>query len=635
MDNRPPRPGEPDGFRRRPVPPRAPSAGQPPHGQQPPRRGEPGRRGPEHPPADRRGSGQVGRGPGQPERPVGDRRAPGHPERRAGRRAPDQTERFADERRAPGERSRPTTRAAEPDGRRPAAPRRVPATRPRPTAGPPRRRPPERPTTGGAIFGRSLLALMSVAVLVGTGYAWANLSTLLSEISTTDVISDAGGGEKPADGSVDILMVGMDSRTDSKGNPLPQEILNELHAGNENDGGLNTDTLILMHVPNDGGKAVAVSFPRDSYVQIAGGYGRHKINSAYGYGKNDAVAKLQREGVTDPAQLEVRSRQDAAKNLIGTIENLTGVTIDHYAEINLVGFYEITKAVGGVDVCLNQATRDDMSGANFAAGQQRIQGREALAFVRQRYGLLRGDLDRIVRQQVFMAGLAKQILSAGTLSDPGKLRALIDALTKSIVLDKNWDVLRFATQMKDLTGGSLKFETIPTGNPELATPEDGTAIEVNERDVKKFFKTLSSDPKAVGSTAPTVDNAAVTVEVRNASGTPGLAARVLQSLVAERFVDGGTDNAAPLDVSVVRYGVGGEAGAEAVSEALGGLDLEQDANVPAGRVRVFVGADYSGPGAQNLAGGPLVGLDGARRQQPDTSTTTEPPITADGVRCVN
>ncbi|ROP38069.1 LytR family transcriptional attenuator [Saccharothrix texasensis] len=530
------------------------------------------------------------------------------------------------------------------DGRRPAEPRRIaPARRPagqrpRPSTGrtgPPRRRPPERRTTGGAIFGRSLLALFSVAVLLGTGYAWANLNTLLSDISTTDVISDEGGGEKPADGSVDILMVGMDSRTDAKGNPLPQEILDELHAGNENDGGLNTDTLILMHVPNDGGKAVAVSFPRDSYVQIAGGYGRHKINSAYGYGKSDAIAKLEREGVSDPAQLEVRSRQAGAKNLIGTIESLTGVTIDRYAEINLVGFYEITKAVGGVDVCLNQATRDDMSGANFAAGPQKIQGREALAFVRQRYGLLRGDLDRIVRQQVFMAGLAKQILSAGTLSDPGKLSSLIDALTKSIVLDKDWNVLRFATQMKDLTGGNLKFETIPTGSPELQTPEDGLAVEINEREVKKFFKNLNADPNATAANVPTVDNASVTVEVRNASGTPGLAGRVLQELVAERFTDGGADNATPMTTSVVRYGVGGEAGAEAVADSLGGLDIEQDDDIPAGHVRVFVGSDYSGPGTQTLAGDPLVGLDGARRQQPDTSTTTEAPITADGVRCVN
>ncbi|GAA3888084.1 LCP family protein [Saccharothrix violaceirubra] len=468
-------------------------------------------------------------------------------------------------------------------------------------------------------------------MLIGTGYGWKNLNALTENLSTRDVISAEGGGERPADGSVDILMVGMDSRTDAKGNPLPQNVLDELHAGDESAGGLNTDTLILMHVPNDGGKAVAVSFPRDSYVKIAGGYGRHKINSAYGYAKNDALEKLQDE-VADPAAREVQSNQAGAKNLIKTIEDLTGVTIDHYAEINLVGFYDITKAVGGVDVCLNQATQDDFSGADFKAGPQKIQGREALAFVRQRHGLLRGDLDRIVRQQVFMAGLAKQVLSAGTLSDPGKLSDLIGALTKSIVLDKDWDVLQFATRMKDLTGGNLKFETIPTGDPELETPEDGQAIEIDEGDVRRFVKGLNADPNAPAPTGQTVDPATVTVEVRNASGTPGLAARVLEVLVAKKFVDGGADNADEgMSRSVVRYGKGGEAGAAAVAEELGGLATEEDPAIPAGRARVFVGSDYAGPGSQNLRGTPLVGLDGAHRRQ----ETGQPPITAGGVVCVN
>ncbi len=485
------------------------------------------------------------------------------------------------------------------------------------------------------LVGRTVVAFFSVAVLVGTGYAWANFQSLANNLTTTDVIGEDGGGERPADGSIDILMVGMDARTDAKGNPLPQHILDELQAGDESAGGLNTDTIILMHIPNDTGKAVAVSFPRDSYVKIAGGHGRHKINSAYGYGKNAAVAELQKKGVTDPAQVEQESKKEGAKNLIQTVQDLTGVTVDHYAEINLVGFYDITKAVGGVDVCLNQATQDDYSGADFAKGPQTIEGREALAFVRQRYGLLRGDLDRIVRQQVFMAGLAKKMLSAGTLSDPGKLRALIDALTKSIVLDKGWDVFKFATRMKDLSGGNIKFETIPTGNPELATPEDGTAIEIVESDVKRFFKNLGKDAPDT-STTPAVDPSTVTVEVRNASGTGGLAARVLDALVAKKFVSGGAANAdTPMAKSVVRHGKGGEAGAQAVADALGGLAVEQDDNIPAGRARVFVGSDYSGPGTQNLAGAPLVGLDGAKRAQPGTSTTEEPPITADGVRCVN
>ncbi|MEU5690303.1 LCP family protein [Actinosynnema sp. NPDC020468] len=506
----------------------------------------------------------------------------------------------------------------------------------RPAARPARTAPPRRPSRTssqpGSLVGRSLITLLSALILIGTGYAWSNFRALTENLSTTDVISAEGGGEKPADGSVDILMVGMDARTDAKGNPLPQEILNELHAGNEEDGGLNTDTLILMHVPNDGGKAVAVSFPRDSYVKIAGGYGKHKINSAYGYAKNDKVAELQNKGVTDNAQVAVESNNAGAKNLIATIQDLTGVTIDHYAEVNLVGFYDITKAVGGVDVCLNQATEDSFSGANFQAGQQRVQGKEALAFVRQRHGLLRGDLDRIVRQQVFMAGLAKQVLSAGTLSDPGKLKDLITALTKSIVLDKNWDVLRFATQMKDLTGGNLQFQTIPTGDPELETPEDGQAIEIDPGAVQQYFKSMGGATTGATTAAPTVDNATVTVEVRNASGVPGLASRVLQALVAKKYADGGADNAdETLATSVVRYGKGGEAGAKAVAATLGGVGVEEDATVPAGHARVFVGSDYAGPGNQNLAGSGLLALDGARRQQ----DTAAPKITADGVTCVN
>ncbi|MBP2334030.1 LCP family protein required for cell wall assembly [Saccharothrix coeruleofusca] len=585
--------------------------------------------------AGRGESGDRGSRPVDPDRRA---RAAELAERRA--RAAEQAERRSAD--APG-RARPGDSDDARRPRRPAAERS--GERPRPSAARPARRPARRPAPrrhpragtarAGIAAGRVVVAFLSVVVLLGTGYAWANFQSLNDNLTTTDVIGAGGGGERPADGSIDILMVGMDSRTDAKGNPLPAEILRELQAGDEKAGGLNTDTLILMHIPNDSGKAVAVSFPRDSYVKIAGNYGRHKINSAYGYGKTAALEKLKAEGLTDQAQLEQQSKQAGAKTLIETIQNLSDVTIDHYAEINLVGFYEITKAVGGVDVCLTQATKDNFSGANFKAGPQTVQGRDALAFVRQRHGLLRGDLDRVVRQQVFMAGLAKKILSAGTLSDPRKLNALIDALTKSIVLDPGWNVLEFAAQMKDMTGGNLEFKTIPTGNPELETPEDGQAVEVVEGEVRRFFDQLGKDPNA--STAPDsgVDPATVTVQVLNGSGSTGLAGRVLAALVAEKFADGGSGNATEdVAASVVRYGQGGEAGAKAVAEALDGLPTEQDGTVAAGSVRVLLGPDYDGPGAQNLKGSPLVGLDGARRQPP-SSGTAEQPITADGVRCVN
>ena len=247
---------------------------------------------------------------------------------------------------------------------RPASPGGAPAPRRRPTAAPARRphRPAAPPPARAPHVRRRDLRPHAARAVLGRRAAGHRLrvgepQTLLNNITTTDVISDEGGGEKPADGAVDILMVGMDSRTDAQGNPLPQENSTELHAGDERRRPEHRHA-VLMHVPNDGGKAIAVSFPRDSYVEIAGGYGRHKINSAYGTAKDDAARSCRPTGVSDPSAAGGRSRARRARRTSSTpSQNLTGVTIDHYAEINLVGFYEITKAVGGVDVCLNQATR--------------------------------------------------------------------------------------------------------------------------------------------------------------------------------------------------------------------------------------------------------------------------------------
>src|SRR5699024_3684476 len=108
----------------------------------------------------------------------------------------------------------------------------------------------------------------------------------------------------------------------------------------------------------------------------------------------------------------------------------------HYAEVNLLGFARITPALGGVPVCLRQPVNDPMSGANFEAGPQRLAGPEALAFVRQRHGLPRGDLDRVVRQQAFLAGLARSGLSSDLLTNPDRLRTVMDSVQSSLVLDE-------------------------------------------------------------------------------------------------------------------------------------------------------------------------------------------------------
>ena len=120
-----------------------------------------------------------------------------------------------------------------------------------------------------------------------------------------------------------------------------------------------------------------------------------------------------------------------------------------------------------------------------------MEGPAALAFVRQRHGLPRGDLDRVVRQQAFLASLAHEVLSAGTLADPAELSGLITAVSRYVVVDPTWDLLAFAAQARGLTAGAISFRTIPTGRPNLPTPEDGVAVQVDPGAVRDFVATLS------------------------------------------------------------------------------------------------------------------------------------------------
>jgi LCP family protein required for cell wall assembly len=349
-----------------------------------------------------------------------------------------------------------------------------------------------------AWLGRAFVVLLSAAVVTTIGFGWYTFRTADDKVVRDDVITASPQAPSARDlprTSQTILLVGLDSRTDAQGNPLPQEVLDALNAG-EATGVQNTDTMMVVHIPADPEKkAFAVSLPRDSYVDIAGGFGKHKLNSAYVRAKNAEATRLRGDGV-DEATVDRESTTAGRRNLIATIQDLTGLTIDHYAEINLFGFSEITKAVGGVPVCLNEPVHDKYSGANFPAGQQVLQGVDALRFVRQRHGLQNGDLDRVRRQQAFMAGLAHQLFSSGTLTSPSRISALVDALTKSVVLDQNWDLMSFATQVASLTGDDIEFSTIPTGTIALSTPSDGSAVEVDPDQVRAYIQGLLNGPGA-------------------------------------------------------------------------------------------------------------------------------------------
>ncbi|WP_040750222.1 LCP family protein [Nocardia transvalensis] len=471
-----------------------------------------------------------------------------------------------------------------------------------------------------------LAAAAAVVVFIVTGFGWHSVDGLISGIQRIGNLGLGGG----RDGATDILMVGIDSRTDARGNPLSADERAMLHAGDEV--GTNTDTIVLVRVPNDGRSATAVSIPRDSYVDIPG-VGMGKINSAYGASKEASRQKLADQGKST-ADIERQSTEAGRQALIKTVANLTGITVDHYAEVSLLGFVLLTDAVGGVDVCLNNAVDEPLSGADFPAGDQRLNGPQALSFVRQRHDLPRGDLDRIVRQQVFMAGLVNQTLSARILANPGKLQQLSDAVGRTIVLDEDWNVMQFLQQLQDLSGGQVRFETIPVKDLNGSTADGESVVKVDSSAVKAYVAGMVADkPKDSDAAAPS----SVTADVYNASGTPGLAGQVAQALVGKGFRTGTVDNwiGGPVQSSRVLARDTSDAKAKAVAKALGGLPVIAEAGLAEGSARVVIAGDYSGPGS---AAGSLFDMSGSSGSSGTaTPVPPPPPITAgqNGPKCVN
>ncbi|HXT43446.1 MAG TPA: LCP family protein [Pseudonocardiaceae bacterium] len=456
-------------------------------------------------------------------------------------------------------------------------------------------------------------AMISALVFCVTGYGWTTFRDLHQGLTTANVI-----GAAAPDKATDILLVGLDSRTDAHDNPLPRQVLAQLRAG-DNEGEL-TDTMILVRIPNDGRHAVAISLPRDLYVELPDGYGKHKLNSAFTRAKSATAERLVAQGA-DPATVRAESTAAGRKELLEAVKDLTGVGIDHYAEINLLGFALLTDAVGGVPVCLRAPVHDRFSGADFPSGPQLISGPDALAFVRQRHGLPRGDLDRIVRQQAYMASLANKILTAGTLANPSRIRQLINAAQQSLVLDDGFDVLDFASRMQGLTAGNVAFETVPVlGDGDSET--DGSVLTVDPEAVRTFVA-QAVEPPASAPVAPPAA-AAITVEVFNAATVAGLAKSVSEQLTGQGFIQGTVGNSRARAASVVRYPPGGANAGRLVADTLGGLPIEEDSDLGAGTVRVYLGKDYSGPSRRRIGGaspGPVgtAQASGAARTIPDVA----------------
>jgi len=304
-------------------------------------------------------------------------------------------------------------------------------------------------------FGKILLTILIVIVVL-VAAIWIYLETAINRV---EALSDYAG--RPAAGAgTNWLIVGSDSRAG-----LNSEDEERLATGDAK--GQRTDTVILLHIPDNSEKATMVSLLRDSYVDIPG-KGKNKLNAAYAFG--------------------------GPKLLAQTVEKATNLRLDHYIEIGFGGFAGIVDDVGGVEMCLDKPMKDPKAGIDLPAGCQTLNGANALGYVRTR-ATPSADLDRVVHQRQFVGALMSKVTSFGTLINPFRLVPTIADVPDAITLDEgdhvhNLPSLGFA--MAGAGSGKTITTTVPFGGTKNVGSV-GSVVVWNDAKAKTLFDALRND----------------------------------------------------------------------------------------------------------------------------------------------
>jgi LCP family protein required for cell wall assembly len=429
-------------------------------------------------------------------------------------------------------------------------------------------------------------------------------------------------------GSENFLLVGADA--DREG------------LGTGDFGSTHSDTTILAHLDRNG-TTTLLSFPRDmmvtipSYTDATGSHPAHqaKINEAI----QDGGASL----------------------LIETIEGLANIKIDHYIQINLAGFRQLSDAVGGVSVCLKAASTkyyeadgristnldDEESGFVGHVGENTLEGANALAFVRTRKSLPNYDIDRIKRQQVFLGALLRKTLSAGVLLNPLKLVPLLNTATSVLKVGSGTDtgdLRKFALRIRGLDPAKVFFQTVKTRDPTAADggyqDSDGLwvmpglgAVQIYDQAALAAQLLPLRDletPKPSGTPTPTlpltVDPAQISVTVKNGTTRPTLATDTANALAAEGFQVGPPQDASTNTITqtTISYGAGQEEAARTLQAAIPGSTLTSDATLGP-TLTLTLGSDFSSVHSVVVHG--RTASPPSPTPTPSTSTSPAPPDT--------
>jgi LCP family protein required for cell wall assembly len=303
--------------------------------------------------------------------------------------------------------------------------------------------------------GRVVLSILLVLVLFLVGF-WIYLDYSLKRVNA---FSDYAN--RPAAGAgTNWLMVGSDSREGLTGSQK-----DELNTGDA-DGG-RTDTMMLLHIPSGSGKPTLVSLPRDSYVPIPG-HGRNKLNAAYAFGGPQLLTR--------------------------TVEEATGLRLDHYMEIGFGGFAGVVDAVGGVNMCIDQPLRDPAAGLDLKPGCQDLDGAQALGYVRTRHAFARQDLDRIQHQRQFVSALMTKATSASVLANPFRLFPLATNGVDALTVDEGDHLHNLVGVGMALSGGDngATSTTVPLGGSQTVSGA-GSVVLWDKNKSKQLFDDFRND----------------------------------------------------------------------------------------------------------------------------------------------
>ncbi|MEZ2389670.1 LCP family protein [bacterium RCC_150] len=429
-----------------------------------------------------------------------------------------------------------------------------------------------------------VVAALLVGVIAFGGYwVWR----LQSNISSSSLGAGGVRTEGPVDDQKDrlqILVLGTDTRSGKNG---------QFGTADQSSGYGQSDVMMVLDISADNNHVNVISFPRDLLVDVPA-CTDNKTGQHYPERQNAMINSAMAEAGIGCA--------------VDTVNKLTGLEVDHFMMADFNAVTELSKAVGGVEVCVNSAVNDPESGLNLPKGTSQVQGDQALAFLRTRHAFANGgDLGRIKAQQSFLGSLVRKLKTEGTLSDPQKMLSIADTVTKNLTVDDGLasvpSLLTIAGRLKNIDPAKVNFITVPN----VPAASDPNRLDLDEPAASNFFAALkqSADlsqpaPSANASAAPSsaapkasYDKALQPITVANGTGVTGRSQEIGALLSANGFTKVARIQADARQQTMIYYG-SGFADVAADIAAMFGLPAAnvQEVTTVQG-VQVYAGQDFA------------------------------------------